>query len=281
MKILIIGSNGYIGSRCLEAWPDAIGTDQRIETAEDVRGLLARYNPDVVLNAAGVVGKPNVDWCETHQIETFSGNTILPLLIAEACQKEGVYLLHIGSGCVFYGEAPHADGCWHEDDFANPEAVYTKAKYAADLTLMTLPNVGIARIRMPLDCRPLPNNIIDKLAKYERIIDVANSLTVVDDMVSAFHQLLDKRATGIFHVVNPGVIKHKEIMALYEELVDPSHTNEWIKEEDLVTEGLTVKKRSTNKLSSQKLIDLGVYLRPVQEAVRDAMTKYAELKKAE
>lgn len=278
MKILIIG-NGYIGKHCLELWPEAIMADKRIETVDDVLGLLYQHNPDVVLNAAGVVGKPNVDWCETHQLETFAGNTVLPWLIAEACQKQGVYLLHIGSGCVFYGEAPHADG-WREDDFANPEAVYTKAKYAADLMLMTLPNVGIARIRMPLDSRPLPNNIIDKLVGYKEIIDVANSLTVLEDMADAFYQLLEQRAPGIFHVVNPEVIKHKEIMALYEELVDPNHTNKWINEEELVTKGLTVKKRSTNALSSQKLIDLGIHMRPVHEAVRDAMTKYAKIKQA-
>ena len=63
---------------------------------------------------------------------------------------KGVYFLHIGSGCIYYGDSPDPAG-WKEDDFENPIPVYSRAKYAADLVLSTLPNVGIARIRLPID----------------------------------------------------------------------------------------------------------------------------------
>lgn len=278
MKILIIG-HGFVGGRCAKAWPDAVVSDKMVSTVEDVLALLDEHKPDAVLNAAGVIGKPNVDWCETHQFETFFGNAILPIIIAEACAKRDTYLLHIGSGCIFYGASPDPKG-WKEDDFANPSAVYTKAKYAADLALSTLPNVGIARIRMPIDAVPFPGNLIDKLASYSKIIDVENSATVIDDMIEVFRQLLEKKAAGIFHVTNPGSVKHKEIMALYEELVDPTHHNEWINEEDLVKQGLAAKKRSSNILQSDNLAKLGITMRPMQEAIRDVMEKYAVNKKS-
>ena len=68
MKILIIG-NGYIGTRCAEVWgKEAILSGDILETKADVLKLLEKHKPDVVLNAAGVRGKPNVDWCETHQL---------------------------------------------------------------------------------------------------------------------------------------------------------------------------------------------------------------------
>jgi 3,5-epimerase/4-reductase len=276
MKILIIG-NGFIGRRCAEAWPDAILSDKIISSAKDVEELLDEHKPDSVLNAAGVVGKPNVDWCETHQVETITGNTVLPIMIAEACQKKGVYLLHIGTGCVYYGYSSDPKG-WKESDFANPSAVYTRSKYAADLVLTTLPNVGIGRIRMPIDYIPSPGNLIDKLASYKKVIDVENSVTVLDDMVQVFKELLEKQATGIFHVTNPGTIKHREIVALYEELVDPSHTNEWITEPDLVKEGLASKTRSNNFLASENLEKLGIHMRPIKEALRDTMEKYTKIK---
>src|SRR3989338_9557175 len=150
MKILIIGK-GFIGARCAEVWGDeAFVSDKIIDSKQDVLDLLVEYNPDVVLNAAGVRGKPNVDWCETNQEETILGNTKLPIIIAEACQEKNIYLLHIGSGCIFYGESPDPKG-WKENDFGNPIPVYSRAKYAADLVLSTLLNVGIARIRMPID----------------------------------------------------------------------------------------------------------------------------------
>ncbi len=274
MKILIIG-NGYLGSRCAERWPDAIVSDKKIYSVDDVRQLLQEHQPDAVLNAAGVVGKPNVDWCETHQRETIAGNTILPLLIAEACQDAEIYLLHIGTGCIFYGPSPDPKG-WREDDFGNPAAAYTRSKYAADLALSTLPNVGIARIRMPIDYVPVSNNLIYKLAQYKQIIDVENSVTIVEDMVTVFRELLEQRATGIFHVTNPGSIKHREIIAMYEELVDQGHTNEWITEADLVAKGLAKKSRSNAILQSTRLEQYGIAMRPIKEALREILIKYAE-----
>ena len=277
MKILIIGK-GYLGTRCAVAWKNAVISDKIIATVKDVEELIDQHHPDGILNAAGVVGKPNVDWCETHQIETIKGNTILPLIIAEACQNKGIYLLHMATGCVFYGQSPHG-GPWTEEDYGNPAAVYTKSKFAADLVLSTLPNVGIARIRMPFDSQSHPANLIDKLSKYEKIVDVENSMTVVDDMVDVFYKLLEKKAEGIFHVTNPGSIKHKEIMELYKKYVDPSHSNKWITEEDLVKLGLANKKRSNNIMTSINLKKYGITMRPIKEAVTEALKKYAKGKK--
>jgi 3,5-epimerase/4-reductase len=272
MKILILGA-GYLGQRCHESWSDSIISDKHIETVDDVLELLAEYQPDAVLNAAGIVGKPNVDWCEDHQLETIKGNAVLPTLIAEACQKKNIYLLHMGTGCIFYGQSPHG-GAWTESDPANPVAVYTRTKYAADLVLSTLPNIGIARIRMPIDNIPSDKNLINKLAKYEKIIDVKNSVTIVEDMVDVFYQLLNKKATGIFHVVNPGVISHKEIIAMYKEIVDPKHSNTWIREGELVSCGLAKKKRSNNIMQSANLEKLDIKMRPIKEALRDTLEKY-------
>ncbi len=279
MKILIIGK-GFIGRRCAELWgAEAVVSDRRISTVLDVTKLLAEHRPDVVLNAAGVVGKPNVDWCETHQLETSLGNVGLPLLIAEACQKASLYLLHVGSGCVFYGDSPESGG-WKENDFANPLAVYSKTKYAADLALSVLSNVGIGRIRMPIDSIPYAANLIDKLASYPTVVDVENSVTIIEDMAAAFYQLLTKHATGIFHVVNAGTIRHREILGLYSELVDSGHTNEWVTPEDLVRRGLAKKIRSNNILSSGNLAALGITLRPIQQALRATMEQYARAKKS-
>ncbi len=279
MKVLIIG-RGYVGNRCFEAWEDVVVAENRIKSKEDVLSLLSEHDPDVVLNAAGVRGKPNVDWCEDHALETILGNTKLPITIAEACQEKGIYLLHIGSGCIFYGDSPHPDKKWREEDMGNPtEVTYSRTKWAADLALSTLDNVGIARIRMPIDWIPSSFNMIDKLAAFPKVIDVENSVSIVDDMVDVFYQLLEKKAQGIFHVTNPGILKHREIIELYEKLVDSDHTNEWITNEDLVKQGLATKGRSNNFLESKNLEKVGIKMREVHEAMEDTMKKYAEAKK--
>lgn len=280
MKILIIG-NGWLGKRCKEVWADeaVIVGARALETKRDVLKLLDEHHPDAVLNAAGRKGSPNVDWCETHQLETIVGNTLQPILIAQACQERGVYLLHIGSGCIFYGDSPHPDKTWRENDFGNPQPVYSRTKWAADLALSTLPNVGIARIRMPIDSIPHPGNLITKLAQYPKVIDVANSITIVADMILTLRQLMEKKAAGIFHVTNPGVIRHRDVIALYEELVDPTHTNEWITDRELVGEGLAKQGRSNNILASENLNNFGIQMRPAMEALRTVMVEYAGRKK--
>ncbi len=280
MKILIFG-NGYIANRCKETWGDeAFVSDVKVFSKHDALDAIRKHQPDVVLNAAGVRGKPNVDWCEDHQLETIQGNTLMPILLAHACQEANVYLLHMGSGCIFYGDSPHPDKAWREDDFGNPSAVYSRAKWAADLVLSTLPNVGIARIRMPIDWKPSASNLIDKLASFSKVIDVENSVTIVDDMIDVFRQLLEKKATGIFHVTNPGTMKHKDLLAIYKELVNPSHACEWISNEELVGQGLAKKGRSNNFLSNIRLAQFGITMRPIEIALRDTMQKYALAKKS-
>ncbi|MSR85024.1 NAD-dependent epimerase/dehydratase family protein [Candidatus Uhrbacteria bacterium] len=273
MKILIFGK-GFVGSRMADAWPDAAISTARIDDKEAVIKDINEFHPDVVVNAAGKTGTPNVDWCETHQTETTRSNVIGPLVLAEACAERGIYLLHLASGCIFYGPSPDPAG-WREDDFANPSAFYSRTKYATDLLLSRMPNIGIARLRMPIDHIPSSRNLIDKLAGYSKVIDVANSVTVVEDLLSACRQLLEKRAAGIFHVVNPGVMRHRDLLALYREYVDPNHSCEWIMDQELVTSGLAKKQRSNCILQSPRLETLGIRLRPIEEALRDTMQKYA------
>lgn len=275
MKILIFGK-GYVGTRCHEAWEGSVLSDVMVGSKEDALAEIQKHQPDAVLNAAGIKGKPNVDWCEDHELETIRGNTILPLQIADACAEAGVNMLHIGSGCIFYGDSPHPDKAWREDDFGNPVPVYSRTKWAADLCLSTLSHVAVGRIRMPIDHVPSPGNLINKLASYGKVIDVENSVTIVDDMVDVFYQLLEKKAQGIFHVTNPGTVKHREIIGLYEELIDPDHTNEWISNEELVQQGLATKGRSNNFLASERLKEVGITMRPVDVALRDTMEKFAK-----
>lgn len=276
MKILIFGK-GYLGKRCATAWGDeAILSEVRITSVESALQEIDRVKPDAVLCTIGVKGTPNVDWCESHQRETIEGNVMVPLWVAFACQERGVYMLHMGSGCIFYGPSQHPDQAWRENDFGNPSATYSRTKWAADLALSTLPHVGIARIRMPIDHASNPGNLLEKLAKYPKVIDVENSITVIDDMVDVFYKLMEKKATGFFHVTNPGTIKHREILGLYKEMVDPSHACEWISNEELVAQGLATKGRSNNFLASERLSEFGITMRPVQEAVLDTVKKFAE-----
>lgn len=281
MKILVVGANGFTAKRFLESYPnEAIAYTDRISTKEAFLKALDEHRPDAVINAAGRTGRPNVDWCETHQTETYEGNTVLPLVLASACKERNVYLLHLSSGCIFYGASPDPRG-WREDDYANPSAFYSRTKYASDLILSKMSNVGIARLRMPIDSKPGERNLIDKLASYKQVIDVENSVTVIEDLVRVMYELCLKRGEGIFHVTNPGIMRHRDLLQLYREFVNPQHQTEWISSEELVAKGLAAKARSNCILQSTRLQELGITMRPIELALRDTMMKYAVHKLAQ
>jgi 3,5-epimerase/4-reductase len=273
MKILVLG-RGFLGHRFARDLPGAVLHPADIADEAAVRAALDEHRPDAVINAAGKTGRPNVDWCETNQAETYRSNVEGALVLARQCARAGAYLLHLASGCIFYGPSPSPGG-WREDDFANPKAFYSRTKYAADLVLSRLPDVGVARLRMPIDHEPGGRNLITKLARYPKVIDVENSVTFVDDLVSVVAALVEKRAAGVFHVTNPGAMRHRDLLALYKEIVEPKHVVELIREESLVTLGLASVGRSNCILASENLAKLGITMRPVERALRDTMQQYA------
>jgi len=274
MSILVFG-NGWIGNKFIERYPEARMSIVFAKSPQDIDQVLETEDPDVVLNCAGITGQPNVDWCETHQVETAIGNTMFPIMLAQACAERGIHLTHLGSGCIFYGDSPQPGG-WREDDYPNPVAYYSKTKAAADFVLGSMPNVAVVRLRLPLDSTPSPKNSITKLVSYPKVIDVSNSATVIEDLLDVFYQVMEKRATGIFHAVNPQPLSYRDFMKWYEDIVDPNHKNEWITEEQLVAQGMAAKKRSTNILANFRLPEIGINMRPTEEAVKATLRAYAE-----
>ena len=275
MSDIVIFGPGFLGHRLASELPGAVLVRTDITDREAVRATLETHKPSVVINTAAKTGTPNVDWAETHQVETYRANVIGALHVAEVCAAMGAYLLHIGSGCIYYGRSPSRPDGWHEDDPGNPYAFYTRSKYAADLMLSRLPNVGIARVRLPVDGQPHARNLITKLANYTRVVDVENSVTVVEDFVHVARELVARKATGIFHVTNPGIMRHRDLLALYREMVDPGYKCEFISADDLVDTGLAVRARSNTVLASPRLAELGITMRHIDVALPDAMRKYA------
>jgi len=273
-RIVVFGA-GFLGERMSREIPGATLSRADITDKAAVLAALREAGAEAVINAAGKTGRPNVDWCESHQPETYRANVVGALTLADACAEAGAYLLHLGSGCIFYGPSPSPGG-WLEDDHANPSAFYSRTKYAADLVLSRLPNVAVARLRMPIDEAPGVRNLITKLSRYPEVIDVENSVTIVPDLIHASARLVELRATGVFHVVNPGPMRHKDLLALYRDIVDPAHRYTLIGEAELLSRGLAVKARSNCILQSPRLDALGIKLRPIDVALRDTMERYAK-----
>ena len=272
MKYLIFGKNGWLAQKFNKFLEDSQVSDVDITDLSAVRKELDEKKPEVVINAAGITGRPNIDWCEEHKLETVAGNVTGPLNILHSCEEKKIYWVHLGSGCIFQGNSPDAKG-WKEDDKATPPSFYSLTKFWADQILKNFP-VLILRLRLPIDVEPNPRNLINKLLKYDKVIDTENSITIIPDLLNAAKQLIDKRKTGVYHLTNPGTINPSEIMKLYQEIVDPSHQFKVIPDKELYEQKLAKATRSNCILNTDKLQKEGISLKPIQERIIEVIKEY-------
>jgi len=274
MKYLIFGQQGWLAQKFNKFLEDSEISMVDVLDLNALRRELDEKRPEVVINCAGITGRPNIDWCEEHKAETVAGNVTLPLNILQACSERKIYWVHLGSGCIFQGEGPNGNGFSEEDDnLAKPPSFYSWTKYWADQILKNFP-VLIVRLRLPVDKEPNPRNLIDKLVKYSQIIDSKNSITVIPDFLEAAKKLIEKRRVGIYHLVNPGVIAPSEIMELYKKIVNPNHQFKIISEEEIYKQGLAKAKRSNCFLNTEKLQKEGIILKPIKERIVKIMEEY-------
>lgn len=263
-KILLFGAGGYIGGYLQQQYPGVVCPKGDIADRAFVTQVLDQYKPDIVINAAGKTGRPNVDWCEDHKDETMRANVIGPLVLTEECLKRSVYFVHIGSGCIYSGQSP--EGGFTEEMIPNfSGSFYSLTKFTSDLLLQRFQVLNL-RLRMPFDGTLSPRNLIIKLSKYSKVLDEVNSLTYIPDFIRALDALLQKKAVGTFNIVNPEPLSPYQIMQEYAKVVDPAHTFERLTAQTLNT--VTKAERSNCTLSGQKLASHGVEMTPSKQALQ-------------
>jgi 3,5-epimerase/4-reductase len=117
--------------------------------------------------------------------------------------------------------------------------------------LAEYPTTCTLRVRMPISDDLSARNFVTKIVKYDKVVDIPNSMTVLTDMLPVSLLMAERRLTGIYNFCNPGAISHNEVLALYKQYVDPSYTwsNFTLEEQAKVI----VAARSNNTLDHTKL----------------------------
>ena len=270
-RVVILGARGYLGQRFRMLYPAAAAPSVDIADPASVRLMLAELRPAVVINCAGRCGTPNVDWCEDHKAETVRSNVTGPLVLLEECARKGAFLVHMSSGCIYSGD--NGGRGWREDDPPNfAGSFYSRTKAWADQILREFPVLSL-RLRMPFDGSTNDRNLIVKLRRYKRVLTEPNSLTCLPDFLEAAALLIERRATGVVNIVNPGVISPFEVMKLYREIVDPRHEFAPLPAErmgEVARAG-----RSNCMLDTSRLRREGIELRPVRDAVASSLHELA------
>lgn len=267
-EILILGK-GYIGKR-LQAVLDCRISGQRILSLTDALTVVKKSKPKVLINCIGFTGARNVDDCELEKDKTIVSNTFVPMLLAEACLRNDIKFVHISSGCIFhfgYKTTQPIDEDIVPDYF---DLYYSRTKIYSEVVLKVLArkyNILILRIRIPLDDRPHPKNIIDKLIKYKTIIDVPNSITYIPDFLQAVRHLLKIDAHGIYNIGLKKAIRYPELLEIYRRYV-PDFQYQIIPVERL---GLA---RTNLIMSMRKLEKSGFPIRSNKEILEECVKKY-------
>lgn len=145
-KVLVLGASGMLGHALLRWFAAREGFDVRgtvrslaaqqllpaplrgrvtvgidIEDRESLRTLLERDRPDVIVNCIGLIKQLALSH---DQIAAITINSLVPHILARACESSGSRLIHISTDCVFAG----SKGMYREADVPDATDLYGRSK---------------------------------------------------------------------------------------------------------------------------------------------------------
>lgn len=266
--------------------------EARVDDRGAVEAEIQTHQPSHVVCLIGrtsgtIDGKeyPNIDYLEQpgKVYENVRDNLFGPMILALLASRYGFHLTYMGTGCIFKYDGDHPTGDvgsgFGERDRPNFfGSSYSIVKGFTD-ELMKMETIEShvlnVRIRMPITAERHPKNFITKITQYKKVIDVPNSMTVLDEMLPYLVDLLERRVTGTINFVNPGVISHNEILQLYRETVDPTFTWENFTVEEL--RKVTAGDRSNNCLDTTHLSSLYPQIKHIKDSVREVLVRMREV----
>ncbi len=259
--VLVYGGNGWIGKKIITILKQRGHTiycgSSRLEEREGINQELEQIKPDYIINSAGIIGKPNVEWCESHKQETIRSNVLGLINLVDVAFLHNIHVTNIATGCIYRYDKDHSLGSgigFTENEEPNFTAsFYSCTKVLVEQIILSYPNVLNLRVRLPVSRDLSPNSFIGKIIKYRKLVNIPNSMSVLEDLLPLVPQMLECKLIGNYNFVNPGTISHHEVIELYKEYVDADHEYESfsLEEHDKI---LRVP-RSHCELSAKKLLE--------------------------
>lgn len=291
MKILIYGSNGWIGSQFIDVLKKnnveyVCGTSRCDDENELIKEIDA-INPSHVISfigrTHGIIGNTKyttIDYLEQSGklTENIRDNLYSPLLLSHLCTVRNIHYTYLGTGCIFKFDETHPfekeENGFTEDDKPNFfGSSYSIVKGFTD-RLMHLTNVLNLRIRMPITGEENPRNFITKIINYKKICSIKNSMTVLPELLPYVLEMMKNKTIGTVNLTNPGLISHNEILEMYKEIVDPAFEYSNFSEEE--QRKILACDRSNNYLDTTKLESMFPNIKNIKDSVRDCLYEYKQ-----
>jgi len=172
------------------------------------------------------------------------------------CNSKDIHCTVYATGCIFKYDDAHPLGSgigFTEESRPNFDgSFYSQTKGYMEPMLSCYPNCLILRVRMPISDDLIHRNFVTKIVKYERVVNIPNSMTVLAELLPASLAMATKGLTGVYNFTNPGVISHNEVLDLYKKYIDPTYTYKNFSVEEQAK--VIVAARSNNELDTTKLM---------------------------
>lgn len=274
MNVLILG-RGFVSTRLFNYLKSSSHIDSVHTLAQNIidytdHDVLRNYlklNPgtDIIINASGYTGRPNVDACEHNKDACWKLNVVFPVMVESVCKENNIQFIHISSGCIYTGYERR----WSEDDSPNfglqneSSSWYSKTKHAAE-TMLDLSETIVLRIRIPFTKDNTPRNYLIKLLHYDNLISYLNSITCIEDFNIFVSTLISRNLQpGIYNVVHDTPVSGREVIDILRAngINNPNWSFTNIENLDIIAN------RSNCILSTDKLISLNMNLPDVYDAL--------------
>ncbi|MFV0421372.1 dTDP-4-dehydrorhamnose reductase [Oleidesulfovibrio sp.] len=170
--------------------------------------------PDVVFNT---VAYTQVDKAEDEQDAATRLNKALPAALGRIALNQGLHLVHYSTDFIFSG---HKESPYTEEDLPEPQSVYGSSKLAGEQALLSLQLPKLTIIRTSWLFGPGRGNFVQTILglcgsrpEITVVHDQTGSPTYTPDLAHNSRLLIEKDATGIFHIANGGQATWCELAA--------------------------------------------------------------------
>jgi dTDP-glucose 4,6-dehydratase len=289
MKLLVYGSNGWIGNQVIKYLKlkniNFVQGISRVDNIIDLEKEIIEIKPTHILSLIGRThGKiddivyPTIDYLEKEGklVENIRDNLFSPLILAILLQKLNIHYTYLGTGCIFNYDDEHP----YEEkngftESSSPNffgSSYSIVKGYTDRIMHLFPKVLNLRIRMPINDEENERNFITKIVNYKKICSIANSMSVLPELIPIMIDMIIKNTTGTINLTNPGLISHNEILTMYKEIVEPNFT--WNNFSLSEQNDILLSKRSNNYLDTSLLEKMYPNIKNIKTAVKECLEKY-------
>ncbi len=217
-KVLVLGGTGFLGKYFVDLLGNraVVQTTRRLNVrtgmsikevtfhknqTEEVRYFLEEQNCGVVLNCSALA---DVEKCESDPEMAYWMNCELPGILASTSKTLGSKFVHFSTDAVFNGTSSFRK----EDDPPSPLSVYGKSKLGGELLVLeNNPESLVLRVNFFGNSQykqSLFNFFYGKLVLGETVPgydDVFFTPLYAADLAKIVLELVDKKKTGLFHLV--------------------------------------------------------------------------------